>query len=224
LFDDAILDRVAIDDTGGRDAMSLASHIVFGGSMAYRVVDSLILPLVVHDDSDLALQMSVTDLEAFGTVAAVLWGSHVFVARERPVVTRRCDDPSVAEDISQCDPDSRDRARSFIAGHLATVVAATGLTCLHHARIPLYGGGIADTLACGTMFVASGFSAVSRVTTEAHYPSDVLFGVALGTVAGWVVPMALHYGFGSSPESDVAVRVLPWLGEQQTGLLFVGHF
>jgi membrane-associated phospholipid phosphatase len=224
LFDDEILDHVAIQDLDDRNAMALAGDIVFLGSMAYRAVDSLVLPLTVHGDPDLALQMTMTDLEAFGTVAISVWGSQVFVVRERPIVPRRCGDPAVAAEIGACDPESSNRGRSFIAGHVATVFAATGVTCLHHAHMPLYGGGAGDVIACATMVGGTAFVAANRVMIESHYPTDVIFGLALGAGAGWLVPLALHYGFGGDSRSETTLKVIPWFAEERSGLMLVGVF
>jgi membrane-associated phospholipid phosphatase len=224
LFDDGILDRVAIQDLDDRNAMARAGDIVFLGSMAYRAVDSLLLPLAVHGDPDLALQMTMIDLEAFGTVGMTVWGSQVFVVRERPIVPRRCGDPEVAAEIGACDPESKNRGRSFIAGHVATVFAATGVTCLHHAHMPLYGGGAGDVIACASMVGATAFTAANRVMIESHYPSDVVFGLALGAGAGWLVPMALHYGFDGERKSGAALSVVPWFAEERSGMMLVGVF
>jgi membrane-associated phospholipid phosphatase len=148
----------------------------------------------------------------------------VFVARERPIVSRGCGDPEVRAEISSCDPQSDNRGRSFIAGHVATVFAATGVTCLHHSHMPLYGGGAGDVIACATMALATAVTAVSRITIESHYPSDVVFGLMLGAGAGWVVPMALHYGFGSAPQSSTALRVVPWIAKGRSAVMLIGMF
>jgi hypothetical protein len=92
LFDDAILERIALENVDNRRFVQWYSDGLFYGAMAYRAVDSLAVPLLAHSDPDLALQMSMIDLESFGTVALVLWGSQAFVRRERPQV-KRCADP-----------------------------------------------------------------------------------------------------------------------------------
>jgi hypothetical protein len=48
------------------------------------------------------------------------------------------------------------------------------LTCVHHAHLPLYGGGVADTLACGTMIAAAVVTGVGRVVTEEHHAFDLV--------------------------------------------------
>jgi membrane-associated phospholipid phosphatase len=223
LFDDGVLDAIAIQDLDDRTAMSLASNIAFGGAMVYRLVDSLILSLTVHHDSDLALQLSITDLEALSLVAITVFGSQVFVARERPIVERRCDDPTLEGQIGSCDPESTGRNRSFIAGHVAVVLGAAGLTCVHHRELPLYGGGVADVVPCAAMLGLTAFTAYSRVAIESHYPTDVVLGLVLGAGAGWLVPLGLRYGFGGSGRSpDVAL--LPVFGREQTGFTLVGSF
>ena len=224
-FDDAVLDRVAIQNLDDRAAMSLASNIVFGGSIAYRVVDSTILPLLVYGDPELALQLSITDAEALSTTGFVVFGSQAFVVRERPFITRgRCDDPETRERVGSCDPGSSARNRSFLAGHVATVMTATGLTCVHHSKLPLYGGGVADVIPCVAMFGATAFTVYSRAALESHYPSDILLGLALGAAAGWAIPLGLRYGFGGSPAAEIDVSVVPWFGREQSGLTLVGSF
>jgi membrane-associated phospholipid phosphatase len=231
LFDDAIMDRLALATPDNR---VLASHIadgMFYGSMAYRLVDSVFVPLVGYGDGDLALQMSMIDLEAFGTVGIVLWGSQVFVGRKRRGTPDNCNDPLQSPYCND------ERLRSFIAGHAATVTAAAGVTCMHHGHIPLYGGD-ADTIACGSMIGAAAMTGVARMWIEAHNPSDTLLGWGLGAFAGWFVPAALHYGFGGRRERAQAelartsrtpplaprALILPWATEQGGGAALAGIF
>jgi membrane-associated phospholipid phosphatase len=224
LFDDDVLDAIAIEDLDRRSALSLASNIAFGGAMAYRVVDSMVLPLALHGQPDLALQLSITDTEALSLVGALVFGSQVFVARERPIVERRCGDPAVRDQIGTCDADSTGRNRSFIAGHVAIVLAATGLTCVHHSKLPLYGGGVADVIPCVAMFGVTAFTAYSRIAIESHYPSDVVLGLVVGAGAGWLVPLGLRYGFGGRLNQAAHVSVLPFFTGEQTGFMLVGDF
>jgi membrane-associated phospholipid phosphatase len=234
LFDDAVMDRIALE---GPDNHVLAGDIgdaMFYGSMAYRLVDSIVVPLAGYGDGDLALQMAMIDLEAFGTVAIVLWGSQIFIGRQRPFGVRHCDDPEFVEVTAPCDPGDDQHNRSFIAGHAAVVTAAAGVTCLHHGHIPLYGGD-GDEIACGTMVGAAAMTGVVRMMTEDHYPTDTLLGWGLGAFAGWFVPAALHYGFGGRrgraqaevgrvARTSYAPRalVLPWASDAGAGAAFVG--
>jgi len=225
LFDNAITEAVAIRSEF-RGTVTLASDIPFFGAMGFRLLDSALLPGLLHGSWDVSLQMSFIDLEAFGIVAIVLWGSQVFVGRERPYVDTCRSDPDFAAREHDCVPDS-DWNRSFIAGHPAVGVTAAALTCLHHSHMPLYGGGIGDDLACGVTIAAAAVNGVARVLAEKHYTTDLLFGIGLGLFAGYVVPKTLHYGWGDRPTPDAQARVravvLPAFAEDRIGLFVLGN-
>jgi membrane-associated phospholipid phosphatase len=223
LFDDGLLDAVAIEGHESRRSVAKTTDNLFYGAMAYRLVDSALLPWLIHGSPDVALQMSMIDLQAFGVVASVLWSVQVLVGRERPVVTRRCPDPAIAASEPKCDPDSAERNRSLIAGHPAVGITAAGLTCLHHAHLPLYGRD-GDILACGLMIGAATFNGLGRVMTEQHYPSDLVLGVGLGVTAGYVIPSALHYGFGSGRRPETSMVVIPFASDQGVGANLAGIF
>lgn len=196
-----IVDFLAVRDNPTRRNLLMYTDITFAGSIAYRAFDSIAVPGWFHDSWDVAWQMSWIDFQSFGLLAAVLWGSQLYIGRVRPTANN-CDDPTRAGYI--CDPNDSEYARSFIAGHPATALTAAGLTCLHHQHIPLYGGGLADDLACGVMIGNAVVNAATRLMVEHHYPSDLLFGTVLGLSAGWVLPKALHYGWGDDDEDDTA--------------------
>src|SRR5690606_18909789 len=88
----------------------------------------------------------------------------------------------------------------------ATVLTAAGLTCTHHAHLPLYGGGWGESMACGLMIGAAAFTGYGRLQSGKHYPSDLVLGLGLGTLAGWVMPRALHYGFAGSTRRQQKVE------------------
>jgi len=203
-LDDGINDAVAVRTSPARTIVTVMGDIGFGGSMAYRLVDSALLPGLLHDDWDVALQMSMIDMEAFVVAGTVLWGMQLAIGRHRPYVdscrTGKLD-PSETDCQEVDDPNAR---RSFIAGHVVTAVTGAALTCLHHDRLPLYDGGPGDAAACGTHIGFASLTAITRVLSENHFFTDVLMGVAVGVLAGWVVPSALHYGF-SAEEGESAV-------------------
>lgn len=208
----AILDAIGVRDDPARENIEVVSDITFGGAMAYRVFDSLLLPGVFYGNWDLAWQLSWIDLQSFGLVATVVWGSQLFVGRVRPT-SLYCDDPT--RKGHSCDPNGKDYARSFIAGHPATAITAAGLTCLHHKHLPLYGGGMADKIACGALIGNAVVNAATRLMAEDHYPSDVLFGTVLGLTAGWVLPQALHYGWGDEDDETAETAETAGLPDEQ---------
>ena len=226
LFDNAVIDAIAVRDHDARHAIILTTDIAFYGAMGFRLVDSALLPGLLHGSWDVGLQMSFIDFEAFGIVAIVLWGSQVFVGRERPYVRVCRSDPEFAMREGDCSPDD-DWNRSFIAGHPAVSVTAAALTCLHHSHMPLYGGGVGDDLACGLSIAAAAANGLARVMSEKHYTSDLLFGIGLGLIAGYVVPKSLHYGWGSSPDTpepdSVPAAILPAITSDSVGLFVIGR-
>jgi len=233
-FEQSIVDRLAVRDNPAHSNIRQLSDLGFYGAMAYRLVDSALLPGLLHPDSwRVAWKMSWIDLEALAVVAAVEWGTQIFVGRVRPTALN-CADPTRRGHL--CDRQNPDYARSFIAGHTATATAVAGLTCLHHGRLPLYGGGAADTLACAALVMNALGNGVARVVSERHYPSDVLMGWGLGIAAGWVLPRALHYGWGEQkPVETVGLpevrerpalifSVSPAIFDARPGLAVVGQF
>src|SRR5262249_28711105 len=214
LFDDWVIDAIAVRGSF-RATVSDTSDAALYGSLAYRFLDSMLLPGLLHGGWDVGLQMSFIDIESLGVLMTILWGAQVVVARERPFVKQCLSDPQFAAANADCEH-SGEWDRSFIAGHSAVGVAMASLTCLHHTELPLYGGGIGDDLACGVLIGAAVLNGLGRVMSENHYTTDLLLGEGLGLFAGYVVPRTLHYGWGGSRETTtgggVGVVILPTFG------------
>lgn len=226
LFDDWVRDRTAVENVENRRMVVTVSDALYLGSMGYRLVDAVVVPGVGWGNWDTALQIAMIDLEAFGFTAITLWGVQAMFGRERPYVAR-C--PGFSEE--NCDPRSEERNRSFYAGHPAVAMTAAALTCTHHAHLPLYGGGAADTLACGAMLGAAALTGYGRAVTEMHYASDVVVGMGVGAFAGFALPELLHYAHErprtkQAKRDPLAPRVVaaPLLGEQHLGLGVTGVF
>jgi membrane-associated phospholipid phosphatase len=233
LVDDYFKQHAMLHNRKLRSGVVKMTDVFFFGSMAYRLADSTIAPTFVLGRPDLALQLSMIDLEAFGFVAAMLWVPQTFVGRERPVIgAGRCRDPAFAKRERACDPDGSEHNRSLFAGHPAVVMASAGLTCSHHRHLPLYGGGNADILACGLMVGAAGFTGVGRVLTGKHHVSDLVIGYIVGGFAGFGLPELLHYRHRNPPTAAkqlepaplVRAAVIPQVGPGQLGLGLSGVF
>jgi len=205
LFDDWVRDRVAIEKRSTRGIAAGFSDIVFYGAMGYRLIDSVIVPGLGRGNWDTVHQMAMIDLEVFGFVAITLWGTQAFIARERPYVNR-CGGPSSLP--NECGEGDSDRNRSFFAGHPTVGLAAAGLTCVHHAHLPLYGGS-GDIIACGLMVGAGVMNGLGRVVADKHYASDLTVGFGVGAFAGWVLPELLHYAHPRPAPSAPAVTTSP---------------
>jgi membrane-associated phospholipid phosphatase len=119
------------------------------------------------------------------------------VSRERPY-GRECGNER-PEDSRDCD--AEERYWSFYSGHTSQSFAGATVTCMHHAYVPLYGGGAGDDWACvGALGVAT-MTALLRVGTDVHYLSDVTVGALMGSAAGLLIPWLLHYRHGTPQRS-----------------------
>jgi membrane-associated phospholipid phosphatase len=87
-----------------------------------------------------------------------------------------------------------------MSGHSTASFTLAGLTCIHHAYLPLYGGGAPDALACAGSMAAATTVAMMRVVSDQHYLSDVIIGSAFGALAGVGMPWLLHYRGGGSAD------------------------
>jgi membrane-associated phospholipid phosphatase len=215
LFDDWVAEDLSIHHEPTRWAFATVTDALSYGAVGYRLIDSTLVPGLAHDDWEVAREMTLIDLQAYAVMVAVLWGSQTVVGRERPI-NSECTRPEVAAHEKVCEADNEHRYRSFISGHVALGVAVASLTCLHHANLPLYGGGSWDRIACGTTIAVAGSIAVGRSVTQNHWATDSLLGALLGFGAGYLLPAALHYGFdgegvGTSSAALSGGRALPLL-------------
>lgn len=206
LFDDAVLDATEIRYEPTRQAVAIASDVMLRTIIVYQVTDSVLVPGLLYEDWDLASQLGLMDAEAYGIDVAILWGAQLLVRRERPIV-HRCNEPDVARSESSCRPGDEQPNRSFIAGHTLVSFTAAGLTCVHHLHVPLYGG-VGDGIACGVSLGLASLVGAGRMVTGNHYPSDTLLAVALGLASGWLLPLALHYGFDTQRSADSTTAAL----------------
>ena len=202
-WDLRVSEALEVKDQTTVEAMRIYAHATYGLAMLYPAIDAFLVAGAIHRDWEVASQMAWFDFESFAVVASSLWVTQLFVGRERPGV-RRCGEPGRVG--TACSADSPEKNRSFYAGHAAIVLTSAATRCVHHAQLPLYGGGLADRLPCWGMLALGAGNAVSRVVTGAHYPSDVLVGAAVGLGAGYLLPRALHYGFGE----ETVIAFVPW--------------
>jgi hypothetical protein len=228
LFDEPLIDRAALENRGNRRFVKTMTDVLYQGSLAFRIVDSTLLPGVMHGAWDVGWQMTLIDIEAFSAMSLTFFAAQALVGRERPLF-RRCGDPAYRAKEPDCESGDNYRFRSLIAGHAATGLTVAALTCVHHSHIPLYGRD-GDILACGLMLGAGLMNGMGRVVTERHYPTDFALAIGVAGATGFLLPTALHYGFGGkrpvaqrrSAERALAVRVTPLVSESELGLQLLG--
>lgn len=92
---------------------------------------------------------------------------------------------------------SKNAGRSFISGHTAAAfqgaVIAAVLFSERHPRSPLRAPVWAAGLSCAAA------TAVLRVLSGNHFPTDVIAGAAAGSVIGWLVPRLHREGIIAGP-------------------------
>ncbi|HHH30289.1 MAG TPA: phosphatase PAP2 family protein [Polyangiaceae bacterium] len=208
-FDEAVRNTLRPNEQGHRNVARDASDIMLMLSINQVLVDTLIVTWWGHDADTVAYNMALMNIEAiaFNTALNQLVGG--LASRERPYRVE-CDQLPDEELRSDCR--GRKRFRSFYSGHASTTFAVAGLTCMHHAQLPLYGGGFADVLPCVASFAIAGTTGTLRLVADQHWATDVLVGAAMGTFSGLAVPYFLHYGWGEPEEhqpDEISIRILP---------------
>jgi hypothetical protein len=202
-FDRGVRDGLRLSSPGARNAARAVSDFLLAMQTAFVLgVDPIFAAWLGHGRRDVAEQLLFMDLEVLALTSAVDIAVVDGTGRERPYGAS-----CVSRDASSSDCTDRRRYQSFFSGHSTTTFAAAGLTCAHHARMPLWGGGLRDAFACaGTVGVAAA-TATLRVASDQHWATDVLVGSAFGFAAGYGLPSLLHYRAGGV---DVAGVVTPF--------------
>jgi membrane-associated phospholipid phosphatase len=208
---------------------STASDLMYKvGSFVPLVVDDYFATLAVHENADVAVQMLFIDLEAFAVSGLVSLTAEHAVGRARPY-TEDCNlRDSSGNLLHQCG--TANDARSFYSGHATATATTAGLVCIEHQHLPLFGGGFADLAPCLLMIGVSLTTGVMRLVYDEHWASDVMTGWIVGAASGYLLPAALHYGFGGKrPPGEIVagdLRALPTLLPYQggAGAGFVGVF
>ncbi|HET8935790.1 MAG TPA: phosphatase PAP2 family protein [Polyangiales bacterium] len=221
LFDNALRDLLRARNPGARDAIRVASDITMIASIVQTgLIDGALIPLLDHSPG-VAAQLSLINAQAFALnilIATLLFKA---VARARPLIADCHSDPSFDP---LCDTGAY---ASFPSSHTSTAFTAAGLSCVHHAYLPLYGDKTRDLAACVESVALATATGLFRIIGDRHYATDVLFGAAIGFSIGYIYPWLLHYRYGADVPASSGQRstsgtltVLPL----PTGLGLAGSF
>ena len=217
-------------DEQGKHTASTASDFMFYGMAAWPfIVDNYVVALGVHQNVDVAAQLTLMDMQAFGLSGVFTLSAEHLVGRARPPSSSCGQGLPDSPDAAAC---SRgDSFRSFYAGHPAAAFTSAGLTCAHHQNLPLYGGGVPDALACVGMVGVATTTGVLRIVADRHWASDVLVGSAVGASVGYFLPSLLHYRLFQAKRVDTSMKTsfgyvapMPVVLEKGGGLGVVGVF
>jgi hypothetical protein len=205
-FDDFVRDVLRGDSRETRDHARAVGDFGFRFLNLYPYFDSLVVAGLIHWNGDVAFQTFMIDTEAFAIAGFVTIGFERLVGRARPSA-RECEaNPNYEKYCGE-----EDLYSSFSSGHTAIAFAGAGLTCAHHAALPLYGSRVADIGACVLAGGIAISSAVARGVNDRHWGSDLLLGSALGTFTGFFMPMWLHYDAGSERPREASSHGIRWM-------------
>lgn len=215
LADDAVRRALVARTRDGRERAAAISDVLETGMIVWPLTDVAVAGSYGARSNGAAGPM--LGMAAESELIALLGNRVVtlIAGRERPY-GRGCDrDPDYTPWCG-----SPDRTRSFFSGHTALSFAGAGLVCANHGAMPLYGGGAADPIACGIALGVATTVGTLRIVSDRHYLSDVVVGGLFGFAAGWVLPKALHYGFGSTPPVGTTTTPTPGSGRRTRVITF----
>jgi membrane-associated phospholipid phosphatase len=200
LFDESVRNALRVSDFNGRRWARDMSDIGLTLSESWPFLDALVVSGWYRQSPEVAVQQSLITLEVIGVTAGLQGIVSSLASRERPY-GRDC---GGALDGRERDCLQSSRYKSFYSGHSSQAFAVAAVNCMHHAYLPLYGGGTPDTLACIGALGVAGATAFLRVSADVHYTTDVLAGAFMGSAVGLLVPWAFHYRFGPPAPPDEA--------------------
>ncbi|HSO33558.1 MAG TPA: phosphatase PAP2 family protein [Labilithrix sp.] len=232
LIDKPVRSSLTLADRDARNVAASVSDGIYYALAAYPIIDTVAVASVAHGNADLTVQMLAIDLESYAFGGAIALSAEK-AGRRRPMA-RNCEaNPSYDK---KCGDDDNLNA-SFLSGHTTIGFVGAGLLCAHHLNVPLYGGGTPDTATCVAGMSAAITGGVLRVMSDNHYASDVVLGAGVGVMAGYLMPVLLHYGrSGGTPKRDSWLPhfsipaagaygvVAPTFGTNEGGMSLTGAF
>jgi membrane-associated phospholipid phosphatase len=211
-FDAKARSAIRLGTPGARNTADDASDLVLALMVNQLVIDATLVAWWGHDRPSVGYEMMLIDLEALAVTGSLQALVSTAVSRWRPY-RDSCVGP---KEDQPYDCQSNSQYTSFWSGHTSGAFTVAGLMCMHHAHLPLYGGGMREVLTCAGSFAAAATVGYLRMAADQHFLTDVLVGAAIGTMSGLGIPWLLHYRGGAKPRaasqaraSQVSLRVLP---------------
>jgi hypothetical protein len=227
LFDDPVREGLRLQMADARESARVASEVLQWVLVGFPfVVDALAATGIGDNNWDTAFQMGLIGLEAY-VISLVVWKITTLLARrERPVAVARAEECALDPTSPRCS--ELIEATSFFSNQTMNAFTGASLVCLHHTHMPIFGDEAADISTCVGALTAAAVVGLLRVMSDYEYLTDVLFGAAIGFLAGYIVPWIVHYQGGARPELRPAISAIapaPMIGPNDTyGLMVVGVF
>ncbi|MBW2454515.1 MAG: phosphatase PAP2 family protein [Deltaproteobacteria bacterium] len=194
LGDEWVRDAVLAESRQGRAVARVIGDRIFQlGAIYPYLVDTIAVTWIGNGAPDVAAQMALINLQSQAFAALLGLSTAHFVGRARPS-TDDCERDSHYE--RHCE--APDVNASFTSGHTATVATTAGLICAHNSKLSLYGDTPIGLIECALGIGATATVGMARIVADRHWHSDVVAGMSMGALAGYVLPMVLHYGWGDS--------------------------
>ncbi len=220
-FDESARDALRLRDPQQRQYARDTSDFLLSTVAAYPYfVDSLLVASWYRHSPRVGLQMALIAAEASLVTYSLQTATNVIASRERPF-GRECGGEVNAQ-TNDCV--ANNRFKSFLSGHTSQTFAAAGVTCVFHAKMPLYGGGT-DWIPCASGFTLAAATGTLRIVSDQHYATDVIAGALLGTAVGIGLPLGLHF-HGSTPPDRAGAELAPrvFVVPTMNGAQAVGSF
>lgn len=186
LLDGTMRNMLLPNSLEAQDLAARISDYLVWSLILYPVADAVWVGGYVHRDSIVSSQLLLMNIESFATTALAVQLGKVLIGRERPGRGPCYEDPT----SEGC---KRQSTKSHPSGHTAMAFTGAALTCIHHSKLPLYGGGGADRIACGAAMGAAAAVGLLRISSNRHFFSDVVAGAGVGLASGFLLPILLHY-------------------------------
>jgi membrane-associated phospholipid phosphatase len=217
LFDSTFRDAWKTNSESTKTLAGTWSTWGYYGLLAYPLlVDGAIA--AGRGGTDLALQTTLINLEAFAVSAFVFRVTEATVRRARPYVYECIQRTGSYE---QCKESGLGGTNSFVSGHVAIAATGAGLMCTHHLNLKLYGA-VGSPIACGVAIAATLGVGYGRIVSDNHYMTDVLSGMIVGGLSGWLVPSLLHYGLDGKGTKKLGSIPMPYASHDTLGLQWIG--
>lgn len=198
-FDSAARDAIRLRSAGERNTADDASDLILALMVNQLVIDATLVAWWGHDRPSVAWQMVLIDLEALALTGGLQALVSAAVSRWRPF-RDKCVNAG-PEETQDADCATNKEFTSFWSGHTSGAFTVAGLMCMHHAHLPLYGGGAREKAVCAASFAAAATVGMLRIASDNHYLSDVLVGAGIGTMVGLGVPWLFHYRGGADVDA-----------------------
>ena len=190
-FDRAVRNLLVAEDTR---APALASNILLGGAVPAASLSGLAFPALAREKGWFALQDTIVVVNSVLIASLLTELTKSLSTRRRPFYAHGRQLEPVSDDLSPGE------FRSFFSGHAAVSSSlAASASTLAFAR----GYRVAPYLAAGTGALAL-TTAILRIVADKHWATDVIAGVAVGTLVGVLLPLALHPREQPDPSSQAA--------------------